>query len=169
MRELDQLSEAIGRASRGIGIPSPARLSVLVVDDDEDDFVMLRAGLAHLNYRLAHVETVEAGIEELAKERHDAYLVDQKLRGGSDGAEFIEQANWMGFPGPFIVWSGHEFEPRRFPSVIHGPASGFIWKGTPPRMTDAAIREIVRQFRLHGPEQMVATHGDRTEIYRKKL
>ena len=61
---------------------SAAPLRVLVVDDDEEDFLILRDLLSDYpagNYELSWVPTLADGVAALRASKHDVYLVDYLL------------------------------------------------------------------------------------------
>jgi len=58
------------------------RLKVLLVEDDEDDYIITRDFLAEIrgdNFDLDWVENYETGLEAIRKDQHAVYLVDYRL------------------------------------------------------------------------------------------
>jgi len=81
---------------------------VLVVDDDEDDYLITRQLLSDIdgqNYDLAWVSTYDAGLEAIASDQHDVYLLDYRL-GERDGLELLREALSSGARGPMILLTG---------------------------------------------------------------
>ena len=69
-------------------------LKVLLVEDDEDDFVLTREFLAETrggNFQLDWVEDYDAGLAAVHKNEHDVYLVDYRL-GKNNGLELLRAA-----------------------------------------------------------------------------
>ncbi|HEX7976904.1 MAG TPA: hypothetical protein VF498_21025, partial [Anaerolineales bacterium] len=74
------------------------RLHVLLVDDDQDEFILTRGLLADGSYRsqedeplhfeLEWAATYAAGLQALQAGKHDVYLVDYLL-GERDGLELM--------------------------------------------------------------------------------
>lgn len=83
-------------------------IRVLVIDDDEEDFIILRDTLAelhHQKYALEWSASYAEGLTAIAGKRHDVYLVDYKL-GAQTGLELIEEAIAKGNEAPFIILTG---------------------------------------------------------------
>ena len=73
-------------------------LRVLVVDDDEDDFILIRDMLCDVSeggYSFEWCPTPEQGLDELRRGAHDVYLVDYLL-GPASGLDLIEAVNREG-------------------------------------------------------------------------
>jgi len=88
---------------------SEAPLRVLVVDDDEEDFFILRDLLLDYpvgDYRLEWASSLAAGIEALRAGKHDVYLVDYRL-GPDNGLDLLRVAETeRGARAPVIVLTG---------------------------------------------------------------
>lgn len=84
------------------------RARVLVVDDDEDDYVITRDLLAQARGREDVVEwaaSYEAGLVAMERRAHDVYLVDYRL-GGQSGLDLVREARRRGVDGPFVMLTG---------------------------------------------------------------
>src|SRR5689334_14277692 len=83
---------------------------ILLVDDDEDDYVLIRQMLAEARERkfvLEWASTFKAGKDMLEADRSfDAVLVDYDLRSDT-GIELIRAAVAQQYPAPFILLTGH--------------------------------------------------------------
>ena len=58
---------------------NPAPLSILIVDDDEDDFLIIRSLLADISahsFALDWAPTFEQGLQYLVEDKHELCLVD---------------------------------------------------------------------------------------------
>ncbi|MEE4378308.1 MAG: ATP-binding protein [Candidatus Competibacteraceae bacterium] len=85
-------------------------IRVLLVDDDEDNWVLIDDLLAEsethrflLDWRGDYV----AACDEIARDVHDAYLVDYHL-GGRTGLELLQDCTTQVANKPFIVLTGYE-------------------------------------------------------------
>jgi signal transduction histidine kinase len=83
-------------------------LRVLLVDDDEDDWVLVRDALiesAPGRYLLEWAATWEDGLVATARGEHDVYLIDYRL-GERSGIELIREAVQKGRRAPLILLTG---------------------------------------------------------------
>lgn len=124
-------------------------IRVLLVEDDEDDYVLTRDLLEEIEqqpYLLEWVSTFEAGQEALAAKRHDVALIDYRL-GARHGLELIERAIAKGHNAPLILLTGQsEAEIDRL-AMVAG-AADYLVKGeiTPP-LLERAIRYAIERAR----------------------
>ncbi len=81
---------------------------MLLVDDDEDDYVITRKFLAASRWGSFDLEwmcSYESGLEALRAKRHDIYILDYNLR-GRNGLDLIREAHTAGSRAPMIVLTG---------------------------------------------------------------
>lgn len=83
-------------------------LKVLVIDDDEDDYFIVKHYLNKIKTQKFDVYWIndfdQAG-EEILKNEHDIYLIDHFL-GKGEGIEIIEKVRSYGFYKPLILLTG---------------------------------------------------------------
>jgi signal transduction histidine kinase len=86
---------------------------VLLVEDDEDDYLLVRELFQELppgSYALDRVATYDDAVEAVTKCHHDVYLVDYRL-GAHTGIELVQHALAGGCRAPLIMLTGqHERE-----------------------------------------------------------
>lgn len=83
-------------------------VKLLIVDDDEDDYLIvedLLDEITHGEYHLDWAPSFEAGENLLRANQHDLCLMDYKL-GVRDGIELLKRAQEVGFSGPIILLTG---------------------------------------------------------------
>ena len=83
-------------------------VSVLLVEDDEDDYLITAGLLAaqdRTRFALAWARDYESAIETIRDRPHDVYLVDYRL-GGRTGLELIREAFSSGVRAPVIMLTG---------------------------------------------------------------
>lgn len=83
-------------------------VKLLIVDDDEDDYLIvedLLDEITHGEYHLDWAPSFEAGENLLRANQHDLCLMDYKL-GARDGIELLKRAQDVGFSGPIILLTG---------------------------------------------------------------
>ena len=83
-------------------------VKILLIEDDEDDYAMVRellSGLSRADFYLEWVRTYGEGLKELCQAEHDAYLLDYRL-GSRNGLELIREATGAGCDKPIIFLTG---------------------------------------------------------------
>ena len=83
-------------------------INVLLIDDDEDDFILIRQMLSHVpavQFNMQWAPTYDAGFQELAQDEFDAILLDYDL-GLHDGIEWTREAVDKGVEIPIIIVTG---------------------------------------------------------------
>jgi signal transduction histidine kinase len=86
----------------------PDKIRILLVDDDEDDYIITRDIVADIPGRVHLLEwahSFERALELIREKRHNVYLIDYRL-GAEDGLELIKRAVGEGVTGPFILLTG---------------------------------------------------------------
>src|ERR1043166_2101616 len=95
------------------------RLKVLLVEDDEDDYILTREFLAEIrgdNFELKWVADFDSALQVIEADQHDVYLVDYRL-GKYSGLDLLRAAVARGCQSPIILLTGlgdhvGESEPR---------------------------------------------------------
>ena len=83
-------------------------IKVLLVDDDEDDYVMTRDLLAELGrgaFLLDWVSSYEEARAAVVRGEHDVYLLDYRL-GERSGLDLLREAGGEGRGAPMILLTG---------------------------------------------------------------
>jgi two-component system, cell cycle sensor histidine kinase and response regulator CckA len=83
-------------------------IKVLLVEDDEDDFIITRgllSGIPGKRYMLDWAKTFETGLETMLRNQHDVCLVDYRL-GAHNGIELLRLAQDRGCQSPVILLTG---------------------------------------------------------------
>jgi two-component system, cell cycle sensor histidine kinase and response regulator CckA len=81
---------------------------VLLVEDDEDDFIIARDLLSEIQgqrFALDWARTYEEGLGSMVRNRHDVVLVDYRL-GARNGVELLRAAIEQGCQAPVILLTG---------------------------------------------------------------
>ncbi|MFB9862744.1 hybrid sensor histidine kinase/response regulator [Rufibacter immobilis] len=117
-------------------------IRVLLVDDDEDDFIITRDIISDIparTYLLEWASSFGAALDKIALKQHDVYLVDYRL-GAHDGLELITQALASGAEAPFILLTGQSDRETDERAMRLG-ASDFLIKG---RLTPFDLERSIR-------------------------
>ena len=105
-----------------------ARLRVLLVEDDEDDYVIIRDLLAEIEeFDLEWVTDYAGALNAIAREEHDVCLLDYRL-GERSGLEVLREASGRGYGTPMILLTGQGDREVDLQAMQAG-AADFLVKG----------------------------------------
>jgi diguanylate cyclase (GGDEF)-like protein/PAS domain S-box-containing protein len=110
--------------------PATHSLRVLIVDDDEDDYILCRHLLdAMPGWRVCSdwAPSYQTGLDALARPSHDVYLVDYRL-GAESGLDWLEAAKALEIGAPVILLTGGS-NPDVEQAALRGGAADFLIKG----------------------------------------
>jgi PAS domain S-box-containing protein len=80
-------------------------IKVLLVDDDQDSYVLTRHQLSKIpggNFEVEWAPSYEAGLEAIKRGEHDVYLLDYRL-GAKTGLDLLQEALATGCKAPIIM------------------------------------------------------------------
>ncbi|MEA2546979.1 MAG: hypothetical protein QOI09_2252 [Chloroflexota bacterium] len=127
-----------------------APVRILLVEDDEEDAVILKATIADIPDGRFDVEWVTSGaaaLEALATGWYDATLIDYDL-GASTGVEFIREATAAGCLTPLIMLTGQHDRTTDMVAMKAG-AADFLVKGqTDATLLDRTLRYAITSARI---------------------
>lgn len=109
----------------------PEICRVLIVDDDEDDYIVTREFLSEAEqflFRINWVDNYHAGLAEIRKNQHDVYLLDYRL-GQENGLELLQAALQLKCRQPIILLTGvgdHDIDQQ----AMEMGASDYLVKGS---------------------------------------
>ena len=152
------------------------KIRVLLVDDDQGDFEMIRAMLSkaeHQEFKLDWVSNFEEAIDAFDADDHDVYFLDYFLEDRT-GLDLLREARARGITAPFIMLTGRGSRTVDMEAMELG-ASDYLVKGLiDPDALERTIRHAMerkegaealkereernREILGHGPEE-AATDG----------
>lgn len=141
---------------------APEALSVLVVEDDEDDFFLTRTQLRRARTFLPTVtwaQTFEDGLDKLRTEAFDVALVDYRL-GAHDGLELLRAAADAGVTTPIVLLTGQNDLEVDVQAGTAG-ASDYLVKGVDPAQLERSIRYARDRRRAEGQIRLQANLLDK--------
>jgi signal transduction histidine kinase len=128
----------------------PATVSVLLIDDDIDEFRLVDRLLTRAqdtSYDVQWVGTSEEGERRLIEQAHDVYLLDHYL-GTEQGLELLQRVRARGFDRPVIILTGSR-DPAIERMAIAAGASDYLPKGHYERDSlDRTIRYALERWRI---------------------
>lgn len=81
---------------------------ILIVDDDEDDFVLTRELLREAygsEIEVDWMDSWDTGLDAIAAKQHDVYLIDYRLD-AQDGVQLVREAIDLECAAPIILLTG---------------------------------------------------------------
>ncbi len=107
------------------------KIRILLIDDDEDDYVITQDIINDIpgrNYTLEWSDAFDDALHIIKETRHDVYLVDFRL-GARDGLELIAKAIETGSTSPFILLTGQS-DRETDEKAMRAGALDYLVKGT---------------------------------------
>lgn len=144
---------------------------ILLIEDDEDDYVMTRDLLAEIKGRrldLEWVSTYGSGIEAIDSKEYDVYLLDYRL-GERTGLELLREAIEKGCTAPIILLTGQGDQEVDIDAMKAG-ASDYLVKGeiTAP-LLERAIRYAIERKRAEEQIRLLAYYDKLTSLPNRVL
>jgi signal transduction histidine kinase len=131
---------------RGVACPSGKEpLRVLLVEDNEDDYVLIREmlkGAYPSGFHMDWVKTYESAMEEVCRQSHHVCLLDYRL-GERDGIEFLQEAISRECNAPIIFLTGLEAYEVDL-EAMRGGAADYLVKA---QMTGPLLERAIRYAR----------------------
>jgi signal transduction histidine kinase len=125
--------------------PQPVR--VLLIDDDQDDYVITRELLSEIpggRFHLDWVSDYPAGVEAVCAGGHDVFLVDYRL-GAKTGIDLLHETRGRGRIGPVILFTGQGHSQTDMEALDAGADDYLEKSGLTPGLLDRSIRFAIVQ------------------------
>ncbi len=103
--------------------------TVLLIEDDEEDYILLQRLLAkvpHQRYKVLWEQRPEHGLAHMQRDDHDICLVDYRL-GAASGIDVLKEARKQGYTRPIIMLTGAS-EGNIDIQALHAGADDYITK-----------------------------------------
>ena len=130
-------------------------VNVLLVDDDEDDFVITRDLLSEIPARAFDIRwaaSVEAGLAAMAGNRPDVCIVDYRM-GEHSGLDFLRRAIEAGFDVPMVMMTGHGDHEVDLEAMRLGAAAYLVKGQVQPAVLERTLRYAMHRFaERNGPD-----------------
>ncbi len=124
-------------------------IRALLVDDDEDDFVMFRDHLAQVEgqkYEVTWASSFEAGREAIAKGEHDVGFLDYRL-GIKTGIDLLREAKERKWAMPLILLTGYGEQEVDMEAMSLGAADYLVKDQVSPLLLERSIRYSMHRAR----------------------
>lgn len=122
-------------------------LKVLLIDDDEEDFLMLRDHLSQSKLHKFDVQwasSYDDGLAALTKSQHDVCFLDYRL-GAKSGLELLKQAITEGAKVPMILLTGYGEQHVDLEAMKIGAADYLIKEQVNPHLLERSIRYSIHR------------------------
>lgn len=152
------------------GTTPDANLTVLLVDDDEDDFILFRDYLSETDtYRFTvdWCPNYDKAVSIMARNVHDACVLDYRL-GIHDGLELLEEAMALGATGPFVFLTGQGSREIDIAAMKAGAYDYLIKQELTPAHLERVLRYAVEQKRLIDEIRTLSLVDNLTGLYNRR-
>ncbi|HRW05197.1 MAG TPA: response regulator [Caldilineaceae bacterium] len=125
------------------------QLHILLVEDDEDDFVLTRDLLRETEGFLPVVDWLDnyqSALAAMTQNEYDVYLLDYRL-GAKDGLSLLREANAQGCRGPIILLTGQGDHDIDLEAMRAGAADYLIKSEITAPLLERSIRYSIEQKR----------------------
>jgi signal transduction histidine kinase len=122
-------------------------VSVLLIDDDRDDYLLTREMLAEIpgdRFTLDWASTYEAGLTAIRGGSHQVYLLDYRL-GPRTGIELLREANAQACACPVILLTGQSQDRTDLAALAAGADDYLEKAGLTPNLLERSIRYALAQ------------------------
>ncbi len=124
-------------------------INVLLVEDDEDDFILIRELLSNVRrtrYILEWVPTYEQAVERMACGANQVYLLDYRL-GARSAIDILKGMQEKGCNAPMILVTGHEDYDVDFEAMRLGATDYLVKSQLNGPLLDRSIRYALERWR----------------------
>lgn len=125
-------------------------LCILSVDDDEDDYIIMRDLLSDMKYSAVQVEWIsnyDKALKTLLKNEHDLCLLDFYL-GEHNGLELMREAQQAGCQIPFVMLTVSNDRSIDLEAMQSGAEYYLVKKNITPHELERAVRYSLERARL---------------------
>lgn len=145
-------------------------LKVLLVEDDEEDFVLTSGLLSDIESHKVELEwatTYRDAVRALAKGGYDVCLVDYYL-GERTGLELLRAAAGVNSSAPMIMLTSHSgYDVDK--EAMRAGAAGYLVKGQiSTALLERSMRYAVERSRLIESLRKLASHDELTDLYNRR-
>ncbi|EEF61974.1 response regulator [Pedosphaera parvula] len=124
-------------------------IRVLVVEDDEDDYIITRGFFSEIHgnsYRLEWFKSYELGLQAMICNQHDICLVDYRL-GAKNGIELLKEALEKGCHAPIIMLTGLGEHQIDLEAMRAGAADYLVKASLQPDSLGRSVRYAIERSR----------------------
>lgn len=139
------------------------QVNLLLVDDDEDDYIITRDLLAEIettDFSINWIDDYDKALRELTKDSFDVYLIDYRL-GEHSGLDLLKKGIELGVHSPIIMLTGKGFPEIDYQAMQMGAADYLVKDGLNSMIIERSIRYAMNKAqtmsKLYAEEQKYRT------------
>ncbi|HEY1523546.1 MAG TPA: EAL domain-containing protein [Solirubrobacteraceae bacterium] len=124
-------------------------IKALLVEDDEDDYLIVRDMLAsqrRVRFEVDWITTYDEGLAAIREHRHDVYLIDYQL-GSRTGLDLVRQSFAWKSRAPVILMTGHGDYEIDLEATALGVTDYVTKQGLNPTSLERSIRYAISHHR----------------------
>ena len=128
---------------------APGAIRVLLIEDQETDYLLTRRMLAsceNQSFDLQWANTWQTGIEAIRRCAHDVCLLDFRID-GADGLELLKESSDIGCTAPVILLTGISDYRLDIEAMELGAADFLVKDKITPELLERSIRYAIAQSR----------------------
>jgi diguanylate cyclase (GGDEF)-like protein/PAS domain S-box-containing protein len=130
------------------------RLKILLVDDDEEDFLILQDIIqvhqqtpGQLWLEIEWVSNYDSAVQVFTKDEYDVYLIDYRL-GNRNGLDLLREAKTIGCKSPVIMLTGTGNYDIDLQAMQEGAADYLVKDQLTPQLLERSIRYSLIQKKV---------------------
>jgi signal transduction histidine kinase len=123
-------------------------LQVFLIDDDEDDFIMIRdlfREVKEIKCELQWESSYKKALEILETQTHDIYLIDYRL-GEQTGLDLLDEANLRGWLKPMILLTGYGDHHVDMEAMKRGAADYLVKSEINVPLLGRSVRYAIKRY-----------------------
>jgi two-component system sensor histidine kinase/response regulator len=144
------------------------QIRVLLVDDDEDDYLIIKQMFASMKsspFILEWISDSKTAIKAIKESRHDAYLVDYRLD-ALTGLDVLRKVNAFDRPEPFILLTGVGDRDIEFESIQLAASDYIVKRGLNAEVLSRTLYYALgrKEIERHKIEQLIEINNSKDEF-----
>lgn len=144
---------------------------ILIIDDDEDDYILtndLLARIAERSYEIEWAGSYQEGWEMLRRHEHDVYLIDYRL-GAQSGLDLINAAVAAGCTAPLILLTGQGDHHVDLQAMQAGAADYLVKGNMSSEMLERSVRYALERSRTLEALQAAKSAADQANLAKSRF
>lgn len=125
------------------------KIKILLIEDDEDDYILTLDTLNDIPgkmYELEWVTNYDEGLRAIASNSFDVFLLDYRL-GKESGLDLLKKMNLVVESGPIILLTGQGDRQLDFEAMEAGASDFLVKADLNPDLLDRSIRYSIQEFK----------------------